>query len=771
MSQVRRNTITYNDAIAVAVVAALSAVAAVFSDASPTGTTGSDIVLVAALAGFVTWLGATAPWWALMTGAGIALVGALPGPFVWIILATVAFTASAWIGWDRANQPIVRSVIAAIVVQVSLRLEWDEFFLWSAIIAAAAMGTVGLAGCVRRRKYVRKRIKWAALGVGALAVIAVAGLAVAAGNARNTARDGYLGLLDGLEFLQDGKVSEASATLTQASADLADAEKTLNSPLTQLARFVPGIAQNRNVGVDVLADAAVAADSAATTLQFVDLDQLTVSNGVVDIGALAALEAPLKDLEETVSELSDTLDDAESDWLVAPLQSRLDTGIRRADQAAHQARATAAAARIGPAVLGADEPRTYLLAFVNSAEARGTSGLMGNWSEITVDNGRIEVTNSGRTADLQLPGLSSLELDMPDEYLQRYIPYGAQVRTGEDLDDIGVAQKYWANVTIPADMPSVGAPMAQMYEAATGRAVDGVFVIDPAGVAGLLEITGAVELPDIGQRVDSGNAQEFLTLGQYEFAENEREDLLTAVTDATVDNVLNSTLPPPQQMAAALAPAVLNGHISGWVADPAEQELLDLVGMDGALPRIRVSGQDALAVVNINRNANKIDSFLERTIEYRPVVNQRTGATTATLTISMTNTAPTTGYDDYVIGNQIDLPTGTNRTILDVYTRLGVDAARLDGEDTAPYTVPELGYNVLTTVVEIPPGETVVMELELSGDIGRGPYQLLYRPQPLPNPETLTVDARTTGGDEIFEFEGTLERRSVLDADGVNAWR
>jgi hypothetical protein len=137
----------------------------------------------------------------------------------------------------------------------------------------------------------------------------------------------------------------------------------------------------------------------------------------------------------------------------------------------------------------------------------------------------------------------------------------------------------------------------------------------------------------------------------------------------------------------------------------------------------------------------------------------------------MTNTAPTTGYEDYVIGNRVDLPTGSNRTILDVYTRLGVDAARLDGEDSAPYTYPELGYNVLSTLVVIPPGETVVMELELSGDLGRGAYQLLYRPQPLPNPDTLVVDALTTGGDEIFEFEGTLERRSVLAADGVNAWR
>jgi hypothetical protein len=63
-----------------------------------------------------------------------------------------------------------------------------------------------------------------------------------------------------------------------------------------------------------------------------------------------------------------------------------------------------------------------------------------------------------------------------------------------------------------------------------------------------------------------------------------------------------------------------------------------------------------------------------------------------------------------------------------------VITARLDGEDVAPYTLPELGYNVHTSVIEIPPGETVVMEFELSGQPRPGDYELVYRPQPLPNP-------------------------------------
>ena len=542
MSQTRRNTITHTDAIVVAVVSAISAVLAVLSDASPTGTTGTDIVLVAALAGFVTWLGASAPWWALMAGSGIALVGALPGPFVWIILATIAFTGSAWIGWDRANQPIVRTVIAAAVVQVSLRLEWNEFFLSSAIIAAAAMGVIGISGFVRRRKYVRKRIMWGAIGVGVLAAVAIAGLGVAAAQARTTARDGYLGLLDGLEYLQDGKVTEASQALTQASDDLADAESTLDSPLTQMARFVPGVAQNRNVGVDVLADAAVAADSAATTLQFVNLDQLTVDNGVIDIGALAALEAPLQDLEATVTELSDTLNDAESPWLVAPaaVTTRHRHPPRRPGRPPGQGHRRSRP----PRTRHARRRRTAhlpprLRQQRRSPRHQRPHGQLGRDHRRQRPHRRHQQRTNRRPPG---PGTRTpSNSTCTDEYMQRYMPFGARVGNATASAS---PRSTGANVTIPADMPSVGNPMAQMYEAATGREVDGVFVIDPAGVAGLLEITGAGRTaPTSASESIRATPQEFLTLGQYEFAENEREDLLTAVTDATVDNVLNSTLP------------------------------------------------------------------------------------------------------------------------------------------------------------------------------------------------------------------------------------
>lgn len=760
----RRNTISFDDARVIIALAAVSAVVAAFSGSAPTGHAPIDTLLVMAFAAFTTWAGASASWWALSVGAVLVAGGAIAGPMLVVVPALLALGVSLWIGDRRANQPIVRSAIAAVIVQGALRLDWNPTFLWSALLAAAATGAIILNGVERRRHYIRRRVYVGAGILGGLVLIGVVGLGAAAFSARTSASAGYVGMLDGLEFVQQGKTTEAAQALRTAAEDLDDASQTIGGPLTQLARFVPGVAQNRSAATDVLAGAADSAASAATTLDVVVLDQLTIQNGVIDVGALAVLAPPLDALLAAIDELDDALRGADTPWLVSPFKARLDDAIDRANQVVPQARATAAAARIAPAMLGADGERRYFVAFVNNAEARGQSGLMGNWSEITVDNGRLEVTANGRTAELQEDALRQLELDAPDEYLARYGAYGASISGGVD-------PKFWSNVTLPPDMPSVGNAMAQMYETATGRSVDGVLVIDPAGIAGLMGVTGSIRLDELDLTLNSSNVEEFLVIGQYEFAENEREDLLAAVTEQTIRNVINGTLPPPQQLAPALAPAVLNGHISAWVVRPEEQELLELVGMDASLPVITEPGTDGFAVSSNNGSGNKIESFLRRSISYQARVDEGSGDVTSTLKVELTNSAPTSGYPDYVIGNLIDEPTGTNRMLVDIHTMLGVEAARIDGAEAGVVTLPELGYNAWRSQVTIPPGETVVIELDLAGNVGSGDYRLVYRPQPLPNADRVKVEAVTTVGSGIFIHEGVVERRSVFSADGVEAWR
>jgi hypothetical protein len=766
MGSGRRNLITRRDAVAVALVAAAAGVVGALAGCEPTGNRVVDAVLTFGITALVTWASASAPWWALVVAPGVALAVALGGPVVVLVVAVVALGAAMWVTWERMNQPVLRAAIGALTVQVALRGEWNPFLGASALAAGVVIVLLVVSGVARRHRHVRRRVYASSATAGLVALLAIAGLAVSGLQARASADAGYDGLLEGLDLLQSGDLPGAAVVLREASAELASASDDLSGPFGRPAAAVPVVAHNRDIVVDLLETAADTAAAAASTLDLVDVDQLRIVNGVIDVDAVALLDGPLADLEETARELQGVFHAADSPWLVDPLRSRLVDATARIDQVVVQSTAASTAADVGPAMLGADGPRRYLLAFTNPAEARGASGLMGNWSELTISDGRLSVSVTGRTNDLQV-GIREngpVLIDMPADWFGRYDVYGA------GADGEGVREKFWSNVTMAPDMPSVGDAMAQMYQAATGRRLDGVFLMDPAAIAALLDITGPITVEGAGE-LNSSNAEQFLVLDQYQFAESEREDLLTAVTALTIETVLDSTLPPPQELAEQLGPVALEGHLSAYATRPEEQALFREIGMEAAMPTAAADGFDALALVTNNASGNKIDSFLQRTVEYRPVFDRDSGRVDASLTVTLENTAPATGYPDYVIGNLVGAPLGTNRTMLSVYSALGIDSMTIDGEPVDMQLEPELGMNVATVFLNVAPGESALVEVSLSGVRARGVYELAYRPQPLPRDDEVTVEATTTSGATIVRHTGPLGRRTLLTEDGVEAWR
>ncbi|MFP5487594.1 MAG: DUF4012 domain-containing protein, partial [Acidimicrobiia bacterium] len=402
MGTQRRNRITRTDSVLIAVVAAVAGVLACLAGCEPTGNTVPDVILTFAVAALVTWLGASAPWWALFVGAVAASVAALGGaPFVLVVVAWVAAAAAGVIGEYRYNQPVLRAAIAGAVVQVVLRLEWSPFFLASALTAGAVLALIAITGWQRRRSHVRRWVLWGTAGAVAVGVLATAAFGVSALRIRGQATEGYQDMLLALDLLESGELDEAPDALATAAAGLSEAADGVDGALSQPARLVPVVAQNRDITADVLRRAAAAADAAGTALSSVDLDRLNIVDGRIDVAALADVEPALAELESTVLDLREVLDRTDSPYLVGPLASRLESARERADQVAVHAVASHAAARVGPAILGADGPRRYFIAFTNPAEARAQSGLMGNWSEVTITDGRIEVTRSGRTAELE----------------------------------------------------------------------------------------------------------------------------------------------------------------------------------------------------------------------------------------------------------------------------------------------------------------------------------------------------------------------------------
>ena len=755
----RRNTVTRDDLPGIAAAALATAIVATLAGCHPTGNLVGDALVTGAGAGAVAWVASTASWWSLVAGGGIATVaGAAPAP---VLFGLAAAAVGLWLGDRRLSMPWLRSAGAGLAVQGLLRLEYDPFFTASALIAVVGLGVLAGVAIRRRRRHQRRRILLGGLiGLG-VAVLFAAGFGGAALAARGDVEDGYQGLLDGLEQLQGGDPVTAAATLRLAAGHLASADSSLGALWAQPARLVPVVAQHQQAMDSVLGQAATSARAAAAALDLVDFDQLTIDGGRIDTTAIALLERPLADLEHAVTALRTALDDADSPWLVGPLADRLARYRDRAAETERQARTIHAAAADGPAMLGADGTRRYFVGFASPAEGRALMGVMGNYAILEITDGQIVRTDFGRINDLrnELKANGPFTLEASDEFYRRYATYGAGTA------DRPANSTFWSNVTMTPDMGSAGPLLAQLWEATRGTTVDGVILADPAALAGLLAATGPIRVEGLDQALSATNVEQFLLLDQYALDTPERSDLLEAVAEATLQAVLDGTLPPPQRLAQDLGPAAADGDLLVWARRPQENALMRLIGVDGTLPAL--DGRDGLAVVTNNAVANKIDSFLERRVNYQASYDPATGRTTGTVTVTLTNTAPASGYPSYVIGSEfVDVPSGTNRTLLSVYTALAPVHATVDGVDTGLALTTELGWNVVTFELDLGPGETITVVLDVDGVLDDDGYELVLRPQPM-----VTHDAVEVEVDGGTVWAGELTRRIVVTGRAATALR
>ena len=73
-----------------------------------------------------------------------------------------------------------------------------------------------------------------------------------------------------------------------------------------------------------------------------------------------------------------------------------------------------------PALVGAESPKRYLIAFQNSAEARGTGGILGAYAIIEFNKGSLKVIQTGSNEPLYGISLKKIPTDVPDEFRKLY---------------------------------------------------------------------------------------------------------------------------------------------------------------------------------------------------------------------------------------------------------------------------------------------------------------------------------------------------------------
>lgn len=759
----RRNTLSRFESRSVLVVALVSGVLGALAGCHPAQTPGVDQVLTGALAAAVTWAAATSAWWTPAVAAGgLALFDAQGWK---LALAAAVCVAQFLIGARMESAGIVRAASGAAVVQLALRLDIAHPFGRSALVATAALGLVLVTGVARRPSRVRRRVYLVVAGLGLASFVSLAAATAGALAARQNIEKGVDAATDGLNALRAGDSKAAGERLAEAAVLLGKARGAVRAPWMWPARAVPAVSQHLRAASTLVDAAARSTATVAEAVVDVDLDNIRVRTGVIDVDAVAALAAPLEASLGAVEQLDRAVADSRSGWLVAPLGNRLAELAEETGKATVQARNALEVTRLAPRLLGQDEPRVWLVLFTTPAEARGLGGFPGNFAEVTVADGLISVTRFGRATDLINGGAdpAGRTISGPADYLARYGTFGA------GGNGTPMKRLFWNNVTLSPDLPSVAQVVAELYPQSGGTAIDGVIIADPYALQGLVGITGPLTVPGTGTTLTTSNTARYLIYDQYEQfpgQNNERKDALADVAQQAVLALLGGELPSPAEMAKWLGEPSRTGHLMIWSLHPEDQEALVRLGVSGKMP---APVSDGIAYTVNNSGPNKLDAYLTRSLNYQATVDDRTGVVSATAVLRFRNTLPVPiTLPPDVISNEKGLPPGTNRMYLSVYTPLTVVSGDVDGSPRALAQATELGWNVFSTYLNIAPGDEVVLTIRLGGTVDTSAgYSLQLHPQPLSSGNLTQVSVKISHGSGSLAYSGSLDVVTRLTESGT----
>lgn len=734
----RSRTISFGVAVT-----GVSVAAAILTTAEPTGLARTDAFWSGLLVAVLSVFGATARRWTWFMPAGLAALVA--GDGLAVALAAVAI-AVAFVSVVKDSRSRARGALVAGLGGVALlRADPVGFHGLTAILATAAMLPVVISGYMHAGRRVQARARRIALLAAGTIGLMMAGAALGVVSVRDDLADGVRAIDSGMEAARDADEDAAAAQLGQASRSLTAADSVLTSWFVAPAKSLPVVGPNLDAIGSLAAQASEVAEVTSLAANQADVDALRFVDGRLDPEVVADMQQPLERVREALERMGAEVDEARSPWLVRLVSSRVDLLDEEIDELVPDAETAINAVSAAPKLLGSEGPQRYLVLFTTPVEARGRLGFPGNYAELVVDDGRLTMPVFGRVADLEQAGAGTpRRLDQSPEMMSRYGRF--------DITNT------WRNLTMTPDFVSFALAAGELYPQSGGQPIDGVLAIDPKGLAALMRYTGEVQVPGVAEPLGADNAENFLLLEQYvrfEADNDARLDMLDAVARTTFERLTTADLPGPRALSDQLDPVVDGGHIQ--FATFAQDTFLSLqvAGVTGLVGPL--DGTDGVMVTTANAGGNKIDLFLERREQYDVTWNPETGQVSGTLRVTLENNAPTEGWPDYVIGNAVGLPTGTNRSFVSIYSPFEMTASRVNGQPAPLQAEVELGRNVYSTFVDIPPGGTVDVEVDLTGQLEGRRYELVLPSQPAVQPDEITVDLEVVGGGAIVSREAKIE--------------
>lgn len=436
--------------------------------------------------------------------------------------------------------------------------------------------------------------------------------------------------------------------------------------------------------------------------------------------SLLSLAGPLDNAMPHVNQLFGALSRVHLGGVLSPWDKKIEPIRAKSKELLMASESLTPLVTVLPTLAGSEEPRKYLMAFQNSAEARGTGGILGAYAVVRTDKGKITFTDFGSNATLAQ--LQDIPIEMPDEYIRLY------------NDDPGI----WQNSNLSPHFPYGAKIWLALWERQYRERLDGVVTFDPIALSYLLQATGPVIAN--GEEINSENVVR-VTLSdvyqKYKTNNEARKQFLINIIQA-VSKVIEEDKVSLADIAQKLVLPVNEHRLLIYSDNVSEQEQIEKSSLSGSIENKR---DNVYRLVIQNTSGNKMDYYLERKLKIESLECLPKRKTRVTFTLK-NNVDPSEKLPSYVIGRlDLNRPNGLRNsygTRAIVLAPQGVYVLETKDQQTGKrfgFLARERGRIGVGVQIDLAAGESETYSITFSGGVG----ELKNHTQPLVNPQFTEV--------------------------------
>jgi hypothetical protein len=357
---------------------------------------------------------------------------------------------------------------------------------------------------------------------------------------------------------------------------------------------------------------------------------------------------------------------------------------------------------------GDDGAKQYLVAFQNTAEARGTGGILGAYAIVELKKGSLKVIETGSNEPLYGSSLQKIPINVPDEYKRLY----------------GENPAILQNSNLSPHFPYGAEIWLALWKKEFGQTLDGVIAIDPTALSYILRSTGPITL-NSGEQITSENLVSDTLKDAYKRFEKDnkaRKQYLVDIMNATVKH-LNSSDYSKLKMAQAIRDGIVANRILFYSTDKSAQKKLSQTRLGGFMS---LESNNEFRTVIQNIDASKLDYYLDRSVEIESKSCEKDRQTQ--VRIRVTNTLKTaTGLSSYVLtradkGKPASLIAGSHRFKVFIYGPTNAKLVSVSRENRMANLgggSTERDRPIYVADVDLAPGASEELRANFSGGVGK----------------------------------------------------